>query len=47
MIEVAEVQPERCMYEPCLNIMPDWGRMQSTFGHTTLYEIIARHILIL
>ncbi len=49
MIEVAEVQPDGCIciHEPCLNIMPDWRGMRSTFGYTTLYEIILHHISIL
>jgi hypothetical protein len=47
MIEVAEVQPDGYIYEPCLNIMPGWRGMRSTFGYTTLYEIILHHISIL
>ena len=49
MIEVVEVQPERriCIHEPCSDIMPGWRGMRSTFGYTTLYEIIAHHISIL
>jgi hypothetical protein len=48
MIEVAEVQPEGCIciHEPCSDIMPGWS-MQSTFGYTTLCEIIVNHISIL
>ncbi len=47
MIEVAEVQQEGCIYEPCLDIMAGWRGMRSMFGCTTLYEIIPHHILIL
>ena len=49
MIEVAEVQPEgrACTHEPCSDILSGWRGMRSTFGPTTLYEIIAPHISIL
>ena len=47
MIEVAEVQPEGCIYELCLDIMLGWRGMRSMFGYTTLYEIILHRISIL
>lgn len=46
MIEVAEVQPDGriCVHEPCSDTMLGRRGIQSTFGHTTLYEIIAHCI---
>ena len=46
MIEVAEVQPEGCIYEPYVDIMSGRSGMRNTFGYTTLYEIILHHISI-
>jgi len=49
MVEVAEVQPggRMCVHEPCSDIMLGRKGMQSTFGYTTLYEIIDHYISIL
>lgn len=47
MIGVAEVQQEGCMHEPCLCVMLGWSGVRSTFGCTTLDELLLGCTLIL
>ncbi len=45
MIEYGEVQPKRCICEPCSDISLIWRDMRSRFGYKLLYEMAAKDLI--
>ena len=41
MIEDGGIRPEECIYEPCSDILSNYGDMRSRFGNKPLGEIMA------